>query len=60
MEKKISPARTYLVSVKSKNSNDQGKVYVVSSSSLAMFISQHLTSDVVLLIDTIDTYGIDL
>lgn len=60
MEKKLSPVRTYLVSVKSKTSNEQGKVYVVTSSSLDSFISKHLTSDVVLLIDTIDTYGIDL
>lgn len=60
MEKKLSPVRTYLVSVKSKTSNEQGKVYVVSSSALDSFISKHLTSDVVLLIDTIDTYGIDL
>lgn len=60
MEKKLSPVRTYLVSVKSKTSNEQGKVYVVSSSALDSFISRHLTSDVVLLIDTIDTYGIDL
>lgn len=60
MEKKISPVRTYLVSVKSKTSNEQGKVYVVASSALDLFISRHLTPDVVLLIDTIDTYGIDL
>ena len=60
MEKEMSPVRTYLVSVKSKSSNEQGKVYVVSSSSLDLFISRHLTSDVVLLIDTIDTYGINL
>lgn len=60
MEKKSSPICTYLVSVKSKTSNEQGKVYVVSSSALSSFISRHLTSDVVLLIDTIDTYGIDL
>lgn len=60
MEKKISPVRTYLVSVKSKTSNEQGKVYVVSSSALDSFISRNLTLDVVLLIDTIDTYGIDL
>lgn len=58
MEKKISPVRTYLVSVKSKTSNEQGKVYAVSSSALTAFIAKHLTSDVVLLIDTIDTYGI--
>lgn len=53
------PNCVYLVSVKSKTSNDQGKVYVVSSSSLDAFIGKHLTSDVVLLIDTIDTYGIE-
>lgn len=60
MEKKISLARTYLVSIKPKTSNEQGKIYAVASSALDSFISRHLTSDVVLLIDTIDTYGIDL
>ena len=60
MEKKLPLVRTYLVSVKSKTSNEQGKVYVVSSSALDSFILKHLTTDVVLLIDTIDTYGIDL
>ena len=60
MEKKISSVCTYLVSVRSKKTNDQGKVYVVSSSALSAFIAKNLTSDVVLLIDTIDTYGIDL
>lgn len=60
MEKKLSPICTYLVSVKSKKSNDQGQVYVVASSALSLFISKHLTPDVVLLIDTIDTYGINL
>lgn len=59
MEKKLSPICTYLVSVKSKTSNEQGKVYVVSSSSLSEFIAKHLTSDVVLLVDTIDTYGLN-
>ena len=56
----MSPVKTYLVSVKSKTSNDQGKVYVVASPALSSFIMKHLTSDVVLLIDTIDTYGLDL
>lgn len=62
MEKKISPKSevVYLVSVKSKTSNDQGKVFVVSSASLDSFINTHLTPDFVLLIDTIDTYGIGL
>lgn len=56
----MSPSSSvaYLVSVKSKASNDSGKVYVVSSSSLGAFISSHLTPEVVLLIDTIDTYGL--
>lgn len=60
MEKKISPSSkvTYLVSVKPKTSNDQGKVYVVSASAFSAFVTKYLTSDVVLLIDTIDTYGI--
>lgn len=62
MEKKKSSASSavFLVSVKSKTSNDKGEIYVVSSSSLSTFIETHLTSDVVLLIDTIDTYGIDV
>lgn len=62
MEKKISPKSegVYLVSIKSKTSNAQGKVFVVSSSSLDSFIKTHLTSDSVLLVDTIDTYGLDV
>lgn len=60
LKKSSSPVCAYLVSVKSKKSNDQGKVYVVSSSSLSDFIARNLTSDVVLLIDTIDTFGINL
>lgn len=62
MESKKSPSSNtvFLVSVKSKTSNDKGEIYVVSSSSLNSFIKSHLTPDVVLLIDTIDTYGIDL
>lgn len=62
MEKKESPASNavFLVSVKSKTSSDKGEIYVVSSSSLSVFIESHLTPDVVLLIDTINTYGIDV
>lgn len=62
MEKKKSPVSNavFLVSVKSKTSNDEGEIYIVSSSSLNAFIESHLTSDVVLLIDTINTYGIDV
>lgn len=62
MEKKKSPASSavLLVSVKSKTSNDKGEIYVVSASSLDSFVESHLTSDVVLLVDTIDTYGLSL
>lgn len=62
MEKKISPTPkvTYLVSVKSKTSNGEGKIYVVSSTSLNSFVENNLTSDSVILIDTISTYGIDM
>nr|DAX12086.1 MAG TPA: hypothetical protein [Microviridae sp.] len=62
MEKKISPKSesVYLVSVRPKASNAQGQVFVVSSSSLDSFIDTHLTPDSVLLIDTVDTYGIDV
>jgi hypothetical protein len=60
MEKKMSPSPSvaYLVSVKSKTSNDKGEVYVISASSLNTFIESHLTPDVVLLIDTIETFGL--
>lgn len=62
MEKKESPASNavFLVSVKSKTSSDKGTIYAVSSSTLNAFIESHLTSDVVLLIDTIDTFGINV
>lgn len=61
MEKKnsLSSSVAYLVSVKSKTSNEKGEVYVVSASSLNDFIGSHLNSDVVLLIDTINTYGLN-
>ena len=62
MENKKSPASNdvFLVSVKSKTSNDNGEIYIVSSSSLNAFVKSHLTSGVVLLIDTINTYGINV
>ena len=50
----------YLVSVKPKKTQDQGQLYVVDLASLSGFIDKHLTSDVVLLIDTIDTYTAEL
>jgi hypothetical protein len=61
MEKKISPSSSvaYLISVKSKTSNDKGEVYVIFASSLDAFVESHLTPDVVLLIDTINTFGLN-
>lgn len=50
----------YLVSIKPKDPDKQGSLYVVGLSSLPDFIDKHLSSDVVLLIDTIDTYTADL
>ena len=50
----------YLISVKPKKSQEQGQLYVVDLDSLSAFINKHLNSDVVLLIDTIDTYTAEL
>jgi len=50
----------YLVSIKPKNSQEQGSLYVVDLASLSDFIDKRLNSDVVLLIDTIDTYTANL
>lgn len=45
-----------LVSVKSKSSNSSS-VYVVEKKSINDFILTHLTSDVVLLIDSVETFA---
>lgn len=45
-----------LVSVKSKNSQSQGQIYVVRREDLSSFVEIHLSSDSVLLIDSIDTF----
>lgn len=44
-----------LVSVKSK-SNSSSNVYVVEKTSINDFILSHLTSDVVVLIDSVETF----
>lgn len=46
-----------LVSVKPKNSQSQGSIYVVHKEDLPSFISVHLTLDNVLLIDSIETFA---
>lgn len=51
--------RLLLVSLKEKNSQTFDKIYAVDESSIGEFIAKHLSPDVVLLIDTIDTYGVN-
>lgn len=45
-----------LVSVKPKNSQSQGQIYVVRRKDISSFVEMKLDSDNVLLIDSIDTF----
>lgn len=45
-----------LVSVKSKNSQSQGQIFVVRREDISSFVEAKLSSDNVLLIDSIDTF----
>lgn len=45
-----------LVSVKPKNSQSQGQLYVVRREDISSFIETNLSLDNVLLIDSIDTF----
>ena len=45
-----------LVSVKSKNSQSQGQIFVVRREDISSFVETKLSSDNVLLIDSIDTF----
>lgn len=45
-----------LVSVKPKNSQSQGQIYVVRREDISSFIEMNLSLDNVLLIDSIDTF----
>lgn len=45
-----------LVSVKSKNSQSQGQIFVVRREDMSSFIETKLSSDNVLLIDSVDTF----
>lgn len=45
-----------LVSLKDKNSQTPGKVYALEEDSIGEFIAEHLTPDVIILIDTVDTF----
>lgn len=45
-----------LVSLKDKNSQTSGKIYAIEEDSIGEFIAKHLTPNVVILIDTVDTF----
>jgi hypothetical protein len=45
-----------LVSVKPKNSQSQGQIYVVRREDISSFVEMNLSLDNVLLIDSIDTF----
>lgn len=45
-----------LVSVKPKNSQSQGQIYVVRRKDISSFVEMKLSLDNVLLIDSIDTF----
>lgn len=47
-----------LVSVKTKNSQSQGQIYVVRRKDISSFVEAKLSLDNVLLIDSIDTFTI--
>jgi adenosyl cobinamide kinase/adenosyl cobinamide phosphate guanylyltransferase len=46
----------YLVSVKPKNSQAQGHVYVVAEEDIASFVKETLDGENVLLIDSVDSF----
>ena len=48
--------RLLLVSLKDKNSQTSGKIYAIEEDSIGEFIAKHLTPNVVVLIDTVDTF----
>lgn len=46
----------YLVSVKPKNSQNQGHVYIVAKEDISSFVKETLDGENVLLIDSIDSF----
>lgn len=48
--------RLLLVSLKDKTSQASGKIYAVEEDSIGEFISKHLAPNLVILIDTVDTF----
>lgn len=49
----------YLVSVKPKNSQNQGHVYVVAKEDISSFVTETLDGENVLLIDSVDSFVSD-
>lgn len=47
-----------LVSVRPKNSQSQGQIYIVRRKDIPSFVEVNLSSDNVLLIDSIDTFTV--
>ena len=47
-----------LVSVKPKDSQSQGQIFVVRRKDISSFIEKKLSSDNILLIDSIDTFAV--
>lgn len=45
-----------LISVKAKNSQSQGQIFVVRRSDISSFVETKLSLDNILLIDSIDTF----
>ena len=45
-----------LVSLKDKKNQTSGKIYAIEEDSIGEFVAKHLTSDMVILIDTVDTF----
>lgn len=48
--------RLLLVSLKDKNSQTSGKIYAVEEGSIGEFIAKHLTPNLIILVDTVDTF----
>lgn len=46
----------YLVSVKPKNSQNQGHVYIVAKEDVSSFVEETLDGENVLLIDSVDSF----
>lgn len=53
---KENEAAFLLVSVKSKKVQSEGRIYIVRREDLSSFIEVHLSSDSVVLVDSVETF----